>query len=91
MSEYTAPEITRIPLEPLSLMVIAMLKDTTKLVDRLQECITPPERSQIQSAIRTLHEIGALDSDQELTSLGFHLVKMPVDCRVGERIHVTIA
>lgn len=84
LREYAAPEITRIPLEPLTLIVLAMLKDTTRLAARLQECITPPDPGQVESAIRTLREVGALSSGQGLTPLGCHLVKMPVDCRVGE-------
>lgn len=84
MRTHTSPEITRVPLEALCLNVIALLKDSGGLEQRLKECITPPAPAQVHSAIRTLREVGALGSDQGLTPLGSHLIRMPVDCRVGK-------
>ena len=43
--------------------------------------IEPPEESAVQTAIDRLKGVGALDSDCDLTPLGFHLASLPVDVR----------
>ena len=38
----------------------------------------------IASALRSLHELDAVDSKDELTALGHHLAELPVDARLGK-------
>ncbi|KAI5058462.1 hypothetical protein GOP47_0026632 [Adiantum capillus-veneris] len=50
------------------------------------QAIEHPKMEAVDSAIHTLREVGALDSNEELTPLGFHLAKLPVDVHVGKMI-----
>ncbi|GMH41213.1 hypothetical protein BSKO_09123 [Bryopsis sp. KO-2023] len=86
MRVHTPPEITRIPLEALCLNVGALFAGSVPLEQRLKECITPPAPGQVYSAVRTLKEVGALDEKESLTPLGSHIIRMPMDCRVGKML-----
>lgn len=46
--------------------------------------IDPPPAASIQTAITYLKEQGALDSRNELTSIGSLLAQLPVDVVIGE-------
>ncbi len=81
--EYTDPEIKRTSLADVILRMQAMLSggsmrdiDSFPFLDR-------PERNQINDGIKQLLELGALDSDGKLTTIGRSLSYMPVDPRVG--------
>lgn len=50
----------------------------------LGDTIEPPSREHIESSIVRLQNIGALDESQDLTALGHHLAKLPVDVRIGK-------
>lgn len=52
--------------------------------DVLAATIEPPEPSRVVSAMQTLHMLGALDEDMNLTSLGRVLVQIPVDAAIGK-------
>ena len=60
----------------------------------LGKMIEPPEESAVQTAIDRLKGVGALDSDCDLTPLGFHLASLPVDVRDAiqccHEIHVVV-
>lgn len=47
--------------------------------------IDPPPTASIQTAITYLKEQGALDSRNELTSIGTLLAQLPVDVVIGKR------
>ncbi|KAK2567371.1 putative ATP-dependent RNA helicase DHX57 [Acropora cervicornis] len=49
--------------------------NTKWLVTRFQ----PPSDEAIKDSIKRLHNIGAFDVDENLTSLGYHLAALPVD------------
>jgi ATP-dependent RNA helicase DHX36 len=46
--------------------------------------IEPPPEGAIASALKSLHELDAVDSKDELTALGHHLAELPVDARLGK-------
>ncbi len=46
--------------------------------------LEPPDSSGVEGAIERLQGVGALDSDRQLTPLGFHLAQLPVDVRIGK-------
>ena len=46
--------------------------------------IDPPPASSIQTAVTYLKEQGALDSRNELTSIGSLLAQLPVDVVIGK-------
>ncbi|KAL8715388.1 MAG: hypothetical protein Q9220_000721 [cf. Caloplaca sp. 1 TL-2023] len=81
MAERPEPEIKRVPLEQLCLSVKAM--GVADVSDFLSKALTPPESTAVDGAIKLLHRMGALESDQ-LTALGQHLSIIPVDLRCGK-------
>ncbi|XP_055878293.1 putative ATP-dependent RNA helicase DHX57 [Biomphalaria glabrata] len=50
----------------------------------LQDLIDAPSTDRIRAAVQSLKDIGALDSQMELTALGYHLGSIPVDVRIGK-------
>ncbi|CAD5315786.1 unnamed protein product [Arabidopsis thaliana] len=53
---------------------------------RPYQALEPPSESAINSAILLLHKVGALEGDEELTPLGHHLAKLPVDLLIGKML-----
>ena len=65
----------------------------TKLLDKdmpideyLMQAITPPQTSAIRRSIKLLDSLGALDDDENLTTLGFHLADIPVDVKLSKML-----
>jgi HrpA-like RNA helicase len=52
--------------------------------DVLKEVIEPPEEQRVAAAIKSLEMVGALDSNQSITSLGRVLLQLPVDAAIGK-------
>ncbi|KAI0215575.1 putative ATP-dependent RNA helicase DHX57 [Lamellibrachia satsuma] len=52
--------------------------------DVLCQIIEAPQTININCAIERLKDLGALDPQQELTALGYHLAALPVDVRIGK-------
>uniref|UniRef100_A0A182VRY0 RNA helicase n=1 Tax=Anopheles minimus TaxID=112268 RepID=A0A182VRY0_9DIPT len=79
------PEIHRIPLEPLLLRVKTLSTFQERSVNEvLGALIEPPSVENIQAAKKRLIDVGALDSEEQLTPLGHHLSALPVDVRIGK-------
>ena len=83
LADFTAPEITRTPLESLCLSVLSLMGNAASLQKHLQECLTRPSAAQVEAAVITLRDVGAIDERQTLTPLGRHLMKMPMDVHIG--------
>ncbi|XP_040284062.1 ATP-dependent DNA/RNA helicase DHX36 isoform X1 [Bufo bufo] len=84
LDDYQLPEIVRTPLEELCLQV-KILK-LGGIDSFLQKVMDPPSREAILLAITHLIELNALDRREELTPLGFHLARMPVEPHIGKMI-----
>jgi HrpA-like RNA helicase len=92
MDSHTSPEMLRSPLERVALLIKGMaghelLSGAAGLggVERvLGGCLSPPKPNAVTGAMRLLRQIGAFDGGEELTALGGHLNRMPMDPRVGE-------
>ncbi|ORZ28166.1 P-loop containing nucleoside triphosphate hydrolase protein [Lobosporangium transversale] len=79
------PEILRIPLEQLCLSVKAMGEKDVEAF--LGKALTPPSLSAIQTALKALEDLGALDSvTGELTPLGRHMADIPADLRIAKML-----
>ncbi|KAF9982153.1 hypothetical protein BGZ65_003180 [Modicella reniformis] len=79
------PEILRIPLEQLCLSVKAMGEKNVEAF--LSKALTPPSVAAIQSALKTLEDLSALDSSTgDLTPLGRHMADIPADLRVAKML-----
>lgn len=79
------PEILRIPLEQLCLSVKAMGEKNVEAF--LGKALTPPSLAAIQTALKTLEDLNALDGTSgELTPLGKHMADIPADLRVAKML-----
>jgi ATP-dependent helicase HrpA len=80
--EFTPPEILRTNLASVILQMKALrLGDVTEF-----PFIEPPDYRQVRDGYQTLHELGAIDENNELTDTGRHLARLPIDPRIGRMI-----
>ncbi|XAR56314.1 RNA helicase [Bertholletia excelsa] len=82
MRPFQIPEILRMPLVELCLQIKILSLGNIKTF--LLKAIEPPREDAINSAISLLYEVGAIEKDEELTPLGYHLAKLPVDVLIGK-------
>jgi len=80
--QYTDPEIRRTHLASVILQMKAL-----KLGD-IQDFpfLEPPDYRAIRDGFQTLHELGAIDENNELTEIGRELSRLPIDPRIGRMI-----
>ncbi|RID44875.1 hypothetical protein BRARA_I01640 [Brassica rapa] len=84
MRPYQVPEMLRMPLVELCLQI--KLLGLGHIKPFLSKALEPPSEGAIASAISLLHEVGAVEGDEELTPLGHHLAKLPVDVLIGKML-----
>jgi HrpA-like RNA helicase len=82
LAEYQLPEMLRVPLEPLCLQVKATLPDR-KVEDVLANALSPPGPELVERPVKLLTARQALDGNGNLTALGEHLSRIPLDPAVG--------
>ncbi|CAA7396962.1 unnamed protein product [Spirodela intermedia] len=82
MQSFQVPEILRVPLTEVSLQIKSLALGDIRSF--LLKAIEPPREEAISSAIGTLCEVGAIDGDEKMTPLGYHLAKLPVDVLIGK-------
>ncbi|NXQ56559.1 DHX36 helicase, partial [Anthoscopus minutus] len=84
LDDYQLPEILRTPLEELCLQIkILKLGGIAQFLSKLMD---PPSRDAVMLAINHLMELNALDRQEELTPLGVHLARLPVEPHIGKMI-----
>jgi len=80
--KFTEPEILRS-----SLAAVILRMKSLRLTDvETFPFIEAPQGRAIADGYQLLHEVGAVDDDNELTPLGRKLAKLPLDPRVGRMI-----
>ncbi len=79
---YTTPEIQRTNLASVILQTKSLKLGAIESFPFLD----PPRHAAIQDGYKTLFELGALDSNNELTEIGRKLSRLPVDPRIGRMI-----
>uniref|UniRef100_H3CQH5 ATP-dependent DNA/RNA helicase DHX36 n=1 Tax=Tetraodon nigroviridis TaxID=99883 RepID=H3CQH5_TETNG len=84
MDAYQLPEILRTPLEELCLQ-IKILK-LGSIARFLEKALDPPTEKAVSLAIKNLMDLNALDHAENLTALGFHLARLPVEPHIGKLI-----
>lgn len=84
LDAYQLPEIMRTPLEELCLQ-IKILK-LGSIARFLQRALDPPSEKAVNLAIRNLTDLTALDRSENLTALGVHLARLPVEPHIGKLI-----
>ncbi len=80
--EFPEPEILRTNLASVLLRMRALgirELDTFPFID-------PPARRHVNDGLRLLRELGALDSEDELTDTGRRLARLPLDPRLGRML-----
>ncbi|CAA0838996.1 RNA helicase family protein [Striga hermonthica] len=82
MRSYQIPEMMRMPLVELCLQV--KLLSLGGIKQFLSKALEPPREDAILSAVSSLYEVGAIEGNEELTPLGYHLAKLPVDVLIGK-------
>ncbi|KAF9393788.1 hypothetical protein BGX21_010619 [Mortierella sp. AD011] len=84
MPEYQMPEIMRMPLEELCLMI--KMCGLGEIAEVLGSALDAPPLKAIENAIQALQDVRALTKAEELTPLGIHLCNLPVDVHIGKMI-----
>ncbi|GAA6225794.1 ATP-dependent RNA helicase DHX36 [Lates japonicus] len=84
LDAYQLPEIMRTPLEELCLQ-IKILK-LGYIARFLEKALDPPTDKAVSLAIKNLIDLNALDCSENLTALGFHLARLPVEPHIGKLI-----
>ncbi|KAK5841973.1 DExH-box ATP-dependent RNA helicase DExH7, chloroplastic [Gossypium arboreum] len=84
MRPYQVPEMLRMPLVELCLQI--KLLSLGQIKPFLSKALEPPKEEAMNSAISLLYEVGAVEGDEELTPLGHHLAKLPVDVLIGKML-----
>uniref|UniRef100_A0A665TY72 ATP-dependent DNA/RNA helicase DHX36 n=1 Tax=Echeneis naucrates TaxID=173247 RepID=A0A665TY72_ECHNA len=84
LDAYQLPEIMRTPLEELCLQ-IKILK-LGSIARFLEKALDPPTEKAVSLAIKNLLDLNALDHSENLTALGFHLARLPVEPHIGKLI-----
>lgn len=100
MNDFPVPEIQRAPLEPLLLQIKALgfgdprvfdfIEVKEKSHDPLMEkgslILKAPSMDAVNVSMEFLHNLGALDADENITGLGRVLANLPVDAIIGKML-----
>ncbi|XP_041118998.1 ATP-dependent DNA/RNA helicase DHX36 [Polyodon spathula] len=84
LDNYQLPEMMRTPLEELCLQ-IKILK-LGRIASFLRDALDPPSDETVNLAVTHLMDLNALDKNEDLTPLGFHLARLPVEPHIGKMI-----
>ena len=84
MTQFMVPEMLRTKLEEVILQIkILEFGRASAFLNRVME---PPDDRAVDLAIDMLCNMNALDVDEQLTPLGFHLAQLPMDPQTGKMI-----
>ncbi|KAI9020185.1 P-loop containing nucleoside triphosphate hydrolase protein [Phycomyces nitens] len=86
MRPQQVPELLRTPLEQLCLQVKSMGEHDVRAF--LRKAIDPPSVAALDSAVKTLRAVDAIDSSDagDLTALGKHMAMIPADLRISKML-----
>ena len=84
LESYLVPEIQRKRLEDVILQIKVLgLGKVAKFTEKLMD---PPQVEAVNLSLNLLQSLNAIDADEQLTPLGFHLSKLPMDPQLGKMI-----
>ncbi|CDO71572.1 hypothetical protein BN946_scf184911.g42 [Trametes cinnabarina] len=86
LQPHQTVEMKRVDLENVVMHVKALNFPGMTIQEVLAATIEPPAPDRVESAIKSLHMVGALDANNNLTSLGHVLLQLPVDPRLGRLV-----
>ncbi|KRT84976.1 helicase, partial [Oryctes borbonicus] len=84
LESHPLPEILRTRLEDVILMIKILQLGPAK--EFLQTLMDKPDEKTIEVSIELLKRMNALDDEENLTPLGFHLAKLPVHPQIGKML-----
>ncbi|CAH0564481.1 unnamed protein product [Brassicogethes aeneus] len=84
LDQYQKPEILRKRLE--DVILVAKMLQLGKIKDFFGKLMNPPTEECTYISLDLLHKLNALDKDENLTPLGFHLAKLPMAPQMGKMI-----
>jgi ATP-dependent RNA helicase DHX29 len=101
MSPTTEPELQRIPLEEVCLTTLAGGLASKGCLSFLSQTPQPPKGGAVEAALLSLVQVGAISvptpeegetntKAEFLTPLGMQLAKLPVDCRLGKMLLLSV-
>src|SRR5687767_8165562 len=79
---FTAPEILRTNLASVILQMKALRLGEVQEFPFLE----PPDYRAVRDGYQTLHELGAIDENNELTRLGEEMSRLPIDPRISRMV-----
>lgn len=84
LDQYPLPEMLRTRLEEVILQIKILQLGNAK--EFLVNVMDPPDVKTIDLSLDLLRTLNALDEDENLTPLGYHLAHLPLDPRTGKMI-----
>lgn len=85
LAEHPLPEMLRLSLQDLALKLKVMkIKIGTSVGEALAEALDPPSPLNVQRAVSALIEVKALTTTEDITPLGRHLARIPLDVHMGK-------
>lgn len=84
LEQYQLPEMLRTRLEEVILQ--AKILQLGKIEPFLQKVLDPPSPKAVKLSLMLLVGMRALDEDENLTPLGYHLANLPVDPQAGKML-----
>ena len=87
LDDHPVPEMLRLSLQDLALKLKVMkIRIGTGIENALSQALDPPAAINIQRAIASLVDVKALTTLEEITPLGRHLSRLPLDVQMVSRI-----
>ncbi|KAG1669651.1 3'-5' RNA helicase YTHDC2 [Nymphon striatum] len=86
MDNFQCPEILRTPLHELCLHAKCLASKQMSIYEFLGSAPEPPVVTDIKNSIELLLSIDALNTSEELTELGKHLIDLPLDPTLGKMV-----
>lgn len=84
LDQYPLPEMLRTRLEEVILQI--KILQLGKAKSFLESVMDPPNLKAIDLSLDLLRVLNALDDDEHLTPLGYHLAQLPLDPRTGKML-----
>lgn len=86
MLEFQVPQLLRMPLQELCLQTKLLAPSSCPVADFLSKAPQPPSAHAIRNAVQMLKTIDAMDQNEDLTDLGYHLADLPVEPHLGKMV-----
>ncbi|KAM9306788.1 3'-5' RNA helicase YTHDC2 isoform 2-T2 [Pholidichthys leucotaenia] len=91
MQEFQVPQLLRMPLQELCLQTKLLAPSSCSVAEFLAKAPQPPPAHAIRNAVQMLKTIGAMDQNEDLTDLGYHLADLPVEPHLGKMVLCAVA